>query len=52
MTIWPLHRRLDAIYTLNRQKLRRIRRREGRYLLRTNFTENDPALASVTLAWR
>jgi hypothetical protein len=32
------------IYTLDRQKLRRIRRREGRYLLRTNLTENDPAL--------
>src|SRR5712672_151734 len=32
------------IYTLNRQKLRRIRQREGRYLLRTNLTENDPAL--------
>jgi len=32
------------IYTLNRQKLRRARRREGRYLLRTNLTENDPAL--------
>jgi Transposase DDE domain len=32
------------IYTLNRQKLRRIRRQEGRYLLRTNLTENDPAL--------
>src|SRR3954471_8823339 len=32
------------IYSLNRQKLRRIRRREGRYLLRTNLTENDPAL--------
>jgi hypothetical protein len=31
-------------YTLNRQKLRQIRRREGRYLLRTNLTENDPAL--------
>ena len=31
-------------YTLNRQKLRRIRRREGRYLLRANLTENDPAL--------
>jgi hypothetical protein len=31
-------------YSLNRQKLRRIRRREGRYLLRTNLTENDPAL--------
>jgi hypothetical protein len=32
------------IYSLNRQKLRLIRRREGRYLLRTNLTENDPAL--------
>src|SRR6202166_1341980 len=31
-------------YTLNRQKLRQIRRREGRYLLRTHLTENDPAL--------
>jgi hypothetical protein len=29
------------ICTLNRQKLRRIRRHEGRYLLRTNLTEND-----------
>jgi hypothetical protein len=32
------------IYALNRQKLLRVRRREGRYLLRTNLTENDPAL--------
>jgi hypothetical protein len=31
-------------YSLNRQKLRTVRRREGRYLLRTNLTENDPAL--------
>ncbi len=31
-------------YALNRQKLRQIRRREGRYLLRTNLPENDPAL--------
>src|SRR6202140_2974974 len=31
-------------YALNRQKLRQIRRREGRYLLRTNLAENDPAL--------
>jgi hypothetical protein len=29
-------------YRLNRQKLRRARRREGRYLLRTNLTETDP----------
>lgn len=32
------------IYTLNWKKLRTVRRREGRYLLRTNLTENDPAL--------
>jgi hypothetical protein len=32
------------IDTLNRQKLRKLRRRKGRYLLRTNLTENDPAL--------
>jgi hypothetical protein len=31
------------IYALNRGKLRIVRRREGRYLLRTNLTENDPA---------
>jgi hypothetical protein len=30
-------------YRLNRDKLRQIRRREGRYLLRTNLTESDPA---------
>jgi Transposase DDE domain len=30
-------------FALNRTKLRRIRRREGRYLLRTNLTESDPA---------
>ena len=29
-------------YRLNREKLRRQRRREGRYLLRTNLTETDP----------
>ena len=32
------------IFSLNWQKLRPVRRREGRYLLRTNLTENDPAL--------
>jgi hypothetical protein len=32
------------IHTLNRQKLRRVRQREGRYLLRTNLTEDDPAV--------
>jgi len=30
-------------YHLKRDKLRQARRREGRYLLRTNLTENDPA---------
>jgi transposase len=30
-------------YKLNRDKLRKVRRREGRYLLRTNLTEQDPA---------
>ena len=30
-------------YRLDRDKLRQIRRREGRYLLRTNLTEADPA---------
>jgi transposase len=29
-------------YQLNRSKLRKTRRREGRYLLRTNLTETDP----------
>jgi transposase len=30
-------------FTLNRNKLRQVRRREGRYLLRTNLTGKDPA---------
>jgi len=30
-------------YRLDRDKLRQARRREGRYLLRTNLTEDDPA---------
>jgi len=30
-------------YRLNRDKLRQVRRREGRYLLRTNLTGSDPA---------
>src|SRR5437660_6373782 len=30
-------------YHLDRNRLRRVRRREGRYLLRTNLTEDDPA---------
>jgi len=31
-------------FTLNRDKLRKVRRREGRYLLRTNLAESDPAI--------
>jgi transposase len=30
-------------YALNRKKLRNVRRREGRYLLRTNLSGKDPA---------
>ncbi len=30
-------------YRLDRDKLRQVRRREGRYLLRTNLTESNPA---------
>jgi len=33
----------DFTFALNRSKLRQRRRREGRYLLRTNLTESDPA---------
>ena len=29
-------------YQLNREKLKKVHRREGRYLLRTNLTETDP----------
>jgi transposase len=36
-------RRAAFSYRLNKDKLRRQRRREGRYLLRTNLTETDPA---------
>ena len=32
----------ELAYQLNRKKLRQVRRREGRYLLRTNLTETDP----------
>ena len=30
-------------WRLRKQKLRQVRRREGRYLLRTNLTQEDPA---------
>jgi transposase len=39
-------KRADKIafsFRLNRQKLREVRRREGRYLLRTNLTGREPA---------
>src|SRR5580704_15567235 len=32
------------VYALDRAKLRKARRREGRYLLRTNLSESDPAV--------
>jgi transposase len=34
---------VSSSFRLNRQKLREVRRREGRYLLRTNLTGRDPA---------
>ena len=36
-------RRADFTFTLNRAAVRAVLRREGRYLLRTNLTETDPA---------
>jgi hypothetical protein len=36
-------RRVDFTFTLDRQALRAVLRREGRYLLRSNLTETDPA---------
>jgi hypothetical protein len=39
-------------YWLSRKKLREVRRRECRYLLRTNLTESDPSkLWSITCNW-
>ena len=32
----------DFTYWLDRKRLKQVRRREGRYLLRTNLTETDP----------
>jgi hypothetical protein len=40
----PLVQTQSFEFTLNRQKLRVVRRREGRYLLRTNLTAHAPAL--------
>jgi hypothetical protein len=36
-------RRVDFTFSLNKAKLRQVRRREGRYLLRSNLTATDPA---------
>ena len=36
-------RRAAFTYRLDRKKLKQARRREGRYLLRSNLTEDDPA---------
>ena len=36
-------RRVDFSFHLDKAKLRRVRRREGRYLLRSNLTAADPA---------
>ena len=33
----------DFTYQLRKDKLRKVRRREGRYLLRSNLTEKDPS---------
>ncbi len=49
---WPAAWRLVQVdpqpdgtlgFALNRAKLRQVRRREGRYLLRTNLTDREPA---------
>ena len=36
-------RRVDFTFALDKAKLRQVRRREGRYLLRSNLTATDPA---------
>ena len=36
-------RRVSFTFTLRKDALRKVRRREGRYLLRSNLTETDPA---------
>jgi len=36
-------RRVDFGFRLDKSKLRTVRRREGRYLLRSNLTQTDPA---------
>ena len=36
-------KRVDFTFTLDRAALKKVRRREGRYLLRSNLTDTDPA---------
>jgi hypothetical protein len=43
VTVEPAIQGASFGFWLNRKKLREVRRREGRYLLRTNLTESDPA---------
>src|SRR5450756_2564424 len=43
VTVEPAVQGASFGFWLNRKKLREARRREGRYLLRTNLTESDPA---------
>jgi transposase len=43
MTIEVVANSAELSYRLDRNKLRQARQREGRYLLRTNLTEDDPA---------
>jgi len=47
--VWPAppparakSRRVSFAFTLRKDALRKVRRREGRYLLRSNLTETDP----------
>jgi hypothetical protein len=43
LTLTAEHRAAPSSRPLDRKKLRKVRRREGRYLLRTNLTGDDPA---------
>jgi len=52
VTVEPAVQGASFGFWLNRKKLREARRREGRYLLRTNLTESDPAkLWEYYLQW-
>lgn len=43
ITIEVAAKEASFTYRLDRNKLRQVRRREGRYLLRSNLTQSDPA---------